>query len=1526
MKIRSLRKHTEKRDKANPNEQTKHSRKRYAAYPKLAWWLIASILLPCQLLFADDPEGGTLGTDPNLTKPFDVKVGGLCPGNGSSPGMATYSFHAAAVSLNIVDTPLFYNQPRGPNVAFTVTYNQRAASPSPTPTTSATPTSSLGPKWTFNWLSFVIDNPQNLQADVTLYVRGGGAEIYKYNNGTFNPGVYSQAVLVRTSTSPISYERTLPDGSKETFDHPDGTTGVGRRVFLTRITDPAGNFITFTYDENLLMRTMTDAVGKQTILHYDDQNNNNRITSVEDPFGRLARFDYYADGHLHKITDMGGLTSEFIYGTGAKADFITSLTTVYGTTNFRYDDDSTDPNNLPPRTRWLQATDPDGGIERVEYNEQSAHTGIPNSVSDPIPCGLYNFNSYMYARNTFFWSKKAMTPPEGVSQQCIDTPYTGCGSSDYRKAQLFHWCHTEINGSYSYSSGIIESEKKPLEARIWYNYPGQQLPSGTPCPSGYTIEAALEGSSNRPTKAGRVLDDTTTQLYQYQYQYNNTSGKVTKATDPLGRVTSYVYAANNIDLLQVFQRNPSGGQWHDPDNQLADKIAEYTYDPGDPPHLPHTYIDAAGQTTTYSYDSFGEVLTVQNPRNEVTTYGYGDGSSGHPVGYLTSITGPLFNGSSSVTSFTYDSENRVCTVRSDPDGYEIAVDHDDPLDRPTLITYPDTTTEQFLYTDLQRGLTLDLTDSKDRLNHWTQRHYNALRQMDSITDPIPNRITQFNWCACGLLTQIIDANQNRTNFDYDVQSRIIHKTFAFGTPQAQTISYMYEGTTSRLSSVNDAMNQGTYYTYWTDDDIRALTYFGAHNPTPTVIYGYDPHYNRVNLVTSTGAGVINGTINYAYYPVTMAGTLGANKVSTVGGFFPNDTITYSYDELGRATGQSIKGVNSSVAFDSLGRLSTSDNALGHFNRTYDGVTPRLLELTYPNTVRADYSYFGNTQDRRLQTLLNSTGNGTTTLSQFDYTYDPEAEIQTLTKSLSGYQTALSLQNDNAKQLTVVSTANQQFNYSYDLAANRYDVKTSTGGLLQSESYYTVNDLNQLDTVSVNGGTPVPLQYDGDGNLTDDAAGKTYEWDAANRPVAINYGPSGSRTEFAYDGLGRRVMITEYGPGMTATIQPKGTDYVLFTTESFVLPAGSYTLTFEGLNPATIGTGNTNTALVDDVQLNGVQVTNGGFETPSVHDYQVAPTGSNWSYSGSSGIAANGGTMTSGNPPAPEGNQVAFIQNDGSLWQTSTVAAGTYTLSFKAAQRSGNETYQQLRVNLRPSPGPTNVKTFVWSGNAIAEERDSTGANVTKRFFAEGEQRIGGTDAGNYYYTRDHLGSVREVTDSSGLLKGQYDYDAWGNSVVIKGKMQVNFGYTGHYFHQPSGLNLAMYRSYSPNLGRWVSRDPLRNAEFLQGPNLYGYVGNDPVSRTDPSGLAFIDCERAIADLTKSTADLAKRVAERTAGNPTCPDYGHDKAITQAADRVKKDAARVEKHCSGLAAGLAALAAAAAALEAGAPFLLPALAL
>ena len=216
-------------------------------------------------------------------------------------------------------------------------------------------------------------------------------------------------------------------------------------------------------------------------------------------------------------------------------------------------------------------------------------------------------------------------------------------------------------------------------------------------------------------------------------------------------------------------------------------------------------------------------------------------------------------------------------------------------------------------------------------------------------------------------------------------------------------------------------------------------------------------------------------------------------------------------------------------------------------------------------------------------------------------------------------------------------------------------------------------------------------------------------------------------------------------------------------------------------------------------------------------------------------------MTYQNPNAPDdGRQVGFIQGVGRIWQTLSLSSGTYTLSFQAAQGGNNTGNQQVRVTLRPEGAVASVKTFLWCGTRIWEERDGTGATVTRRFFHEGEQRIGGSDAGNYYYSRDHLGSVREVTNSSGALKAVYDYDLYGKQTVyaVSGSnLSVDFGYTGQYFHAPSGLNLALYRAYNPELGRWISRDPLRNAEMSQGPNLYAYVSNDPINRMDLLGLS-----------------------------------------------------------------------------------------
>src|SRR5262249_59740517 len=79
-------------------------------------------------------------------------------------------------------------------------------------------------------------------------------------------------------------------------------------------------------------------------------------------------------------------------------------------------------------------------------------------------------------------------------------------------------------------------------------------------------------------------------------------------------------------------------------------------------------------------------------------------------------------------------------------------------------------------------------------------------------------------------------------------------------------------------------------------------------------------------------------------------------------------------------------------------------------------------------------------------------------------------------------------------------------------------------------------------------------------------------------------------------------------------------------------------------------------------------------------YQYDPTGTPWSYSGSAGAADNGSGFTSGNPAAPEGRQVGFLQMTGSFSQAATLAAGSYQITFQAAQRGNfNQGGQDFRV-------------------------------------------------------------------------------------------------------------------------------------------------------------------------------------------------------------------------------------------------------
>ncbi len=1178
--------------------------------------------------------------------------------------MAGYSIYEMEASLCVQDTPIYYNPAYGPPLHFTVSYSQREMNQP-----SAFAYSNMGPLWTFNFLTYITDDPQSTTSNVTQYLSGGGTLTYTYDSNIngFDPQPSNMGQLTRLSSS--SYELVLSDGSKQFFSTPGpGTTS--RNVFLTSTQDPYGNTLTFNYDTTYRLTSIQDAAQHAMTINYGSNSQSNSgyylITGVQSYDGRTASFTYDAAGNLASSTDMSGMTSSFYYTNGV----MSSMVTPYGTTTF-----STGQDGL---TRWVQATDPQGGTERVEtWGGITPLFQLTSPPAQPPGCDT----QYLSDRNTFHWSKEAWA----------EAPH------DYNAAEIIHWLQFTSNASAM--SDVVESFKPANESRVCYEYPNQ------PTAQGQTVTLAL-GSSNQPSETLRLLDNGTTQQTNTTY---NAQGNLLQEEDADGRYTTYVYAANGIDVTDVYQGQNSSG----------DHIGHYTYYPNT--HEIETYTNAAGQSETFTYTGRGQLASVLDVNNNTVTYNYDTN------GYLKSMVGPTINGGALSVSFTRDSYNRIGSI-TDVNSYTRQFAYD-LLDRRTLITYPDGTTDENVYKNM------DLFQHKDRQGHWTNYFYNAADQLVAKVDA-NNHYTNYNRCICGALLGIQDPDGNWTKVARDAEGRVLTKTYADGS----LYSYTYNGV-GQVSTVVDPKGQTTTYGYTTSGLLASESYSGGSISTPSLNYTYDTIYPRVDKMVD---GI--GTTQYTYYP---AGSIGAGSVETETNPLTSAALTYSYDKKNRFTGVSISdGYSSSIAFDGADRLSSAQNQLGTFTYSYYAGTPRLQSITNSqNSLSTSFSYqTGSTQDFRLTDITNN-ANANTILSKFDYTYTPDGDLLSWQEQ-SGGNTATSwnYNYDNSDQLLNATKSNTQtqavvaqYGYGYDPAGNRQTDQNGFG--VTSTSFNNLNEsastssggnlivagtINKPGSVTVNGAaatvtgtytfkatTPVtagtntltvvannvnnyastnqyavtvpstpttnPL-YDQDGNLVNNGNGQTYEWDAKNELVGINYA-NGNSTSFSYDGVGRRVQIVE---------------------------------------------------------------------------------------------KANG-----------------------------TVTA---------------------------------TRNFIWVGNTPAEEHNAAGT-VTKRYYGQGEQ-ITGT---NYYYTRDHLGSVREMTDGSGNVQARYQYDPYGVASTV-GTLLIgsDVQYAGYFFHAASALLLTLYRAYDCNSARWLSRDPSgeRGGSF----SLYAFNTNNALRFVDSLGLCPKECQ------------------------------------------------------------------------------------
>src|SRR6056297_1275522 len=183
---------------------------------------------------------------------------------------------------------------------------------------------------------------------------------------------------------------------------------------------------------------------------------------------------------------------------------------------------------------------------------------------------------------------------------------------------------------------------------------------------------------------------------------------------------------------------------------------------------------------------------------------------------------------------------------------------------------------------------------------------------------------------------------------------------------------------------------------------------------------------------------------------------------------------------------------------------------------------------------------------------------------------------------------------------------------------------------------------------------------------------------------------------------------------------------------------------------------------------------------------------------------------------------------------------TLTLTFSYGLNN-----QRVRTKLTKNSTVQRVKYF----NGDYEE-DSTATGIKKYHYIHAPTGLVGifVKDGNgndtlYHVLTDHLGSLTAVINAETDSVTRYSYSAWGRArdpqdwtLPYEGELFAGRGYTGHEHLQAFSLINMNGRVYDPVLARFLSPDPfVQFPGIADGLNRYGYVMNNPLNFTDPSG-------------------------------------------------------------------------------------------
>ena len=852
-------------------------------------------------------------------------------------------------------------------------------------------------------------------------------------------------------------------------------------------------------------------------------------------------------------------------------------------------------------------------------------------------------------------------------------------------------------------------------------------------------------------------------------------------------------------------------------------------------------VDYSGITKTYTYDIFGHINT-------------------------TTITAPDIE--TRIASTKYDSIGQFSISITNEMGHEVKTTYDPVFGVPLTETDINGLVTTYQYNNW--GELTDVYSPGNNSTHTDKLWCQINCTIEAINPNVEAQVAKFSITSsvAGGLSQVKYAPDVTTYFDKlgrEIRKQTMNHLGEtvlvdtayddLGRVVAQTQPYYPGGSKHETVNVYDTLNriksstipgEGSTVVDYFDTDFRVKTTRTAWNPL-TLINETQVTVEKKNIIGQVLYNTDNDG-NVLHYEYDAQG----NKVRT---------LMPSVDANGVVL--DLKGTVVSINYDIFGRKESMDDPnMGYWSYTYDS-TSKLRSQTDASgqTTTMEYDRLG-----RMVKRTDNDGRQSFWVYNDDIVAGDTHNIMAKGKLDMVYQVDVTGFEEYRQSLTYTSglgladtvttvieegdaTASNKVTYitqsSYD-EFNRPEIvsypETSANKRLQLKYVYTEGTLTEVKKADNTISYWQVEQVDAKGQITlakygNGAISQTKGYDVAGRLTFLDYA-GGLNTlyssEYQYDELGTLVY--------RKSLRASAMDYL---TEKYYYDR-LQRLTSVDIN----GISNAQEFNYDVLGNIRSKTGQGAYEYNSAKPHAVSRVnGSDYLYNNNGGITNGGGR----NIVWSSFNKPVNISNSG----------GNSSFNYGP----GRARYKQKSVEFATATLPQKELTTIYVGGSYEKEKDNgvikhkhyikVGGNTIAQYTVE---QATPTDVGTNkleYLLRDNQGSTVAVTNASGVVTAEMDYDAFGSRRPILGAISITSvindiprGYTGHEHLTKLGLIHMNGRVYDPKLARFLSADPIiQFSKNIQSYNRFSYVLNNPMSYTDPSGFSLKRLFKSAARLT-----------------------------------------------------------------------------